>query len=65
MNISDIGRLYEAKTAISDALSGEDQNFVAEHYNDIAKFMRSDGGKAAINNFINEWKSHAKKIPAN
>lgn len=60
MNISDIGRLYEAKTAIGDALSGEDQNFVSEHYQDIAKFMRSDDGKAAINNFVDSWKCSKK-----
>lgn len=60
MNIQDIARLYESKKAIADALSDEDQNFVAEHYQDIVKFMRSDDGKMAINNFVSSWKSRIK-----
>jgi hypothetical protein len=60
MNIQDIGRLYESKTAIGDALSGEDQNFVSDHYPDIVKFMRSDDGKKAINSFVNSWKLSIK-----
>ena len=60
MNIQDIGRLYEAKAAIADALSDEDQNFVAENYQDIVKFIRSDSGKMAINNFVDSWK-YSKK----
>lgn len=60
MNIAYIARLNRAKTAIGDALSSENLDFVDHNYQHIEMFLRSDDGKAAINNFISEWKIYVK-----
>jgi hypothetical protein len=60
MNLQTIATLMQIQQAIGETLTKEQQLFVSAEYPNFVAFLRTDGGKKALQDFMMEWQTAPK-----